>query len=71
MVFQHAALFDSLTVGENVGFSLLEHSKLSDERIYFLVKQALTRVGLADVIGMYVSWRGSEREASICACGRY
>src|SRR5688572_33393532 len=25
MVFQHGALFDSMTVGENVGFALLEH----------------------------------------------
>ena len=29
MVFQNAALFDSLTVAENVGFSLFEHSRLS------------------------------------------
>ncbi len=33
MVFQNAALFDSLTVGENVGFLLYEHSKLAPEAI--------------------------------------
>ena len=33
MVFQHGALFDSLTVGENVGFMLYEHTKLSEERV--------------------------------------
>ena len=33
MLFQGAALFDSLTVRENVGFSLFEHTKLSVEVI--------------------------------------
>lgn len=33
MVFQSASLFDSLTVGENVGFVLYEHSDLPDDRI--------------------------------------
>ena len=33
LVFQSAALFDSLTVGENVGFLLYEHSKLPEEEI--------------------------------------
>ena len=33
MVFQNGALFDSLTVGENVGFMLLEHTRLPRARI--------------------------------------
>lgn len=33
LVFQNGALFDSLTVGENVGFQLLEHSHLPLPRI--------------------------------------
>lgn len=33
MVFQNGALFDSLTVGENVGFLLYEHTSLSADRI--------------------------------------
>lgn len=33
MVFQNGALFDSLTVGENVGFLLYEHSQLPRARI--------------------------------------
>ncbi len=33
MVFQSGALFDSLTVGENVGFLLYEHSDLPEPRI--------------------------------------
>ena len=33
MVFQNSALFDSLTVGDNVGFLLREHSQLPPARI--------------------------------------
>ena len=33
MVFQSGALFDSLTVGENVGFLLYEHSDLDPAHI--------------------------------------
>jgi phospholipid/cholesterol/gamma-HCH transport system ATP-binding protein len=47
-LFQYAALYDSLTVGENVEFPLLWHSNLSasqrNERVYEL----LARVGLKD-----------------------
>ncbi|MGB7864414.1 MAG: ATP-binding cassette domain-containing protein, partial [Candidatus Sulfotelmatobacter sp.] len=34
MVFQNGALFDSLTVGENVAFPLRESRELSEEQIY-------------------------------------
>jgi ABC-type transporter Mla maintaining outer membrane lipid asymmetry ATPase subunit MlaF len=53
MVFQNAALFDSLTVGENVGFLLLEHSNLDEGRIRALVAESLARVGLPGVEGLY------------------
>ena len=33
LVFQNGALFDSLTVGENVGFRLYEHSSLNEDEI--------------------------------------
>jgi len=46
MVFQEGALFDSLTVGENVGYYLLEHTKLSFEEISHRVCQMLGFVGL-------------------------
>lgn len=55
MVFQNAALFDSLTVGENVGFLLYEHSKLSDRHIKALVADSLSKVGLKGVEGLYPS----------------
>ena len=33
MVFQNGALFDSITVGQNVGFLLYEHTKLPHSKI--------------------------------------
>jgi phospholipid/cholesterol/gamma-HCH transport system ATP-binding protein len=49
MVFQQAALFDSLTVEENIGFSLYQHSNLSRSRIRDLVKHRLQMVGLPGI----------------------
>ena len=46
MVFQQAALFDSLTVDQNVGFSLYQHSNLSRRKIKELVREKLEMVGL-------------------------
>jgi ABC-type transporter Mla maintaining outer membrane lipid asymmetry ATPase subunit MlaF len=48
-VFQSAALFDSLTVRENVGFLLYENSSLPEERIATLVTETLAAVGLKGV----------------------
>lgn len=53
MVFQQAALFDSLTVDENVGFLLYEHSRLSRAQIRELIQQRLDMVGLGDVGDRY------------------
>ncbi|MGB3298242.1 MAG: ABC transporter ATP-binding protein [Phormidesmis sp.] len=53
MVFQQAALFDSLTVAENVGFSLYQHTRLSSREIRHLVIEALARVGLPDISNQY------------------
>ena len=49
MLFQMAALFDSLTVWENVGFSLKQHTNLSDKEIRKLATEKLALVGLKDV----------------------
>jgi phospholipid/cholesterol/gamma-HCH transport system ATP-binding protein len=50
MVFQAAALFDSMTVYENVSFPLREHRKdLSEEEMRELVRQKLAIVGLKNV----------------------
>ncbi|ARV58712.1 ABC transporter ATP-binding protein [Nostocales cyanobacterium HT-58-2] len=53
MVFQQAALFDSLTVEENVGFSLYQHSKLPRSRIRELVNEKLEMVGLSGIGDYY------------------
>ncbi|OWM72327.1 protein TRIGALACTOSYLDIACYLGLYCEROL 3, chloroplastic [Punica granatum] len=49
LVFQSAALFDSLTVRENVGFLLYEHSSMPEEQISELVTEILAAVGLKGV----------------------
>lgn len=46
MVFQYAALFDSLTVYENVAFGLRRHTSLSERQISDIVAQRLAMVGL-------------------------
>ncbi|MBN2282313.1 MAG: ABC transporter ATP-binding protein [Deltaproteobacteria bacterium] len=49
MLFQGAALFDSMTVGENVAFPLREHTKKTDEEIREIVNDRLRAVGLPGV----------------------
>ena len=46
MVFQQGALFDSMTVGENIAFSLLEHDNVPEEELEKVVRTHLTLVGL-------------------------
>lgn len=46
MVFQGGALFDSLTVAENVGFVLNEYTELDEATIAERVKESLSLVGL-------------------------
>ena len=53
MLFQNAALFDSLTVFENVAFPLQEKTRLSDDEIALRVRDALSHVGLTGVDAKY------------------
>jgi phospholipid/cholesterol/gamma-HCH transport system ATP-binding protein len=53
MVFQGAALFDSMTVYENVAFPLREHAKLSETEMRKRVAEKLAIVGLHDVADRY------------------
>jgi len=46
MVFQNGALFDSLTVGENVAFPLRERQNMDEEHIYQVVDGLLEMVGV-------------------------
>jgi phospholipid/cholesterol/gamma-HCH transport system ATP-binding protein len=50
MVFQEGALFDSLTVGENVGYKLYEESDMRADRIDARVAEVLGFVGLNEFI---------------------
>jgi phospholipid/cholesterol/gamma-HCH transport system ATP-binding protein len=45
-LFQNSALFDSISVGENVAFPLRRHTKLSDREIETRVREKLGAVGL-------------------------
>src|SRR3981189_2441841 len=49
MVFQNGALFDSLTVGENVAFPLRETRDLNEEQIYQIVDGLLQMVGVQEM----------------------
>lgn len=54
-LFQLGALFDSLTVGENVAFPVVEHTRTPKERIAALVREKLTMVGLEGLEGKRVA----------------
>jgi phospholipid/cholesterol/gamma-HCH transport system ATP-binding protein len=47
MLFQEAALFDSMTVEENVAFPIREHRRFSDGEVNRLVDEKLQQVGLS------------------------
>jgi phospholipid/cholesterol/gamma-HCH transport system ATP-binding protein len=49
MLFQGAALFDSLSVGENVAFSLREHTTMTEKQIQDRVSECLNLVGLPNI----------------------
>jgi len=49
MLFQEAALFDSMTVGENVAFPLREHTRMKEREIRETVADRLRAVGLTGV----------------------
>lgn len=51
MVFQDGALFDSLSVKENVAFPLREYTGMTEEEIDQKVRELLRRVGLEEAIG--------------------
>jgi phospholipid/cholesterol/gamma-HCH transport system ATP-binding protein len=49
MLFQNAALFDSMTVGQNVAFPLREHTRMKEREIQEIVEHKLRQVGLKDI----------------------
>lgn len=55
MVFQNGALFDSLSVGENVAFPLRERKGLVEDQIQQIVRGLLEMVGVAGMIDLLPS----------------
>ncbi|HZR29135.1 MAG TPA: ATP-binding cassette domain-containing protein [Terriglobales bacterium] len=55
MVFQNGALFDSLTVGENVAFPLRERGDLDEEQTFQIVDGLLEMVGVKGMRDMFPS----------------
>ena len=55
MVFQNGALFDSLTVGENVAFPLREGRGLTEDQIQQIVRGLLEMVGVAEMVDLLPS----------------
>jgi phospholipid/cholesterol/gamma-HCH transport system ATP-binding protein len=55
MVFQNGALFDSLSVGENVAFPLREGRGLSEDQIQQIVRGLLEMVGVAEMVDLLPS----------------
>lgn len=53
IVFQGGALFDSMTVGENVGYRMLQEGKLPLKEIERIVLEKLSFVGLEQTINLY------------------
>ncbi|MDR2345850.1 MAG: ATP-binding cassette domain-containing protein [Planctomycetaceae bacterium] len=49
-VFQQAALFDSMTIGENIAFPLIQHSRKSRKEIKEIVVNLLNEVGLSEQV---------------------
>jgi phospholipid/cholesterol/gamma-HCH transport system ATP-binding protein len=53
MAFQYSALFDSMTVEENVAFPLIEHTRKSRGEIHEMVLQRLASLGLRNIEKKY------------------
>ncbi|HSG27230.1 MAG TPA: ABC transporter ATP-binding protein [Candidatus Krumholzibacterium sp.] len=53
MLFQSAALFDSMTVGENVGLPLRKHTGKDDDEVREIVSEKLRLVGLEGIQDRY------------------
>ncbi len=52
LVFQGGALFDSLTVGENVGFALIEQTNIRGKQLLEKIEESLCMVGLSGIANL-------------------
>jgi phospholipid/cholesterol/gamma-HCH transport system ATP-binding protein len=65
MVFQSGALFDSITVAENVAFPLRERHDLSEDQIFQIVNGLLEMVGVKDLADQFPSELSTGMKRSI------
>ncbi len=65
--FQSAAMFNSMTVGDNVALPLREHTKLAEPTIKLMTRMKLEQVGLGGVEHLYPSQLsgGMKKRASV------
>jgi phospholipid/cholesterol/gamma-HCH transport system ATP-binding protein len=65
MVFQNGALFDSLSVRENVAFPLRERGGLAEEKIDWIVAQLIGLVGAEDVVDAFPASLSTGRKRAV------
>jgi phospholipid/cholesterol/gamma-HCH transport system ATP-binding protein len=65
MVFQNGALFDSLSVRENVSFPLRERGGLDDDQVHLLVDRLIGLVGAEDVVDALPSSLSTGRKRAV------
>jgi phospholipid/cholesterol/gamma-HCH transport system ATP-binding protein len=65
MVFQNGALFDSLSVRENVAFPLREHGGLDEEQIQQIVDRLIKMVGAEDVSDAFPASLSTGRKRAV------
>src|ERR1700692_1237573 len=65
MVFQNGALFDSITVGENVAFPMRERGEMAEDQILQVVKGLLEMVGVAGMENLLTSDLSTVRKLSV------
>jgi phospholipid/cholesterol/gamma-HCH transport system ATP-binding protein len=65
MVFQNGALFDSLSVRENVAFPLREHGGLAEDQIQQIVDRLIGLVGADDVVDALPSSLSTGRKRAV------
>jgi len=65
MVFQNGALFDSLSVRENIAFPLREHGGLTEDQVEQLVDQLIGLVGADDVVNLLPASLSTGRKRAV------
>lgn len=65
MVFQNGALFDSISVRENIAFPLREHGELEEDQIQEIVDKLIEMVGAEDVVDIFPAGLSTGRKRAV------